>query len=92
MKQLCSLEQTIASTLLPSGKSLSIDEILAMVERFLTELSLGELERVRLLLLTLFSFPSIFHSKEWISLKQIAKIQNIEYQQALRSAEYSIEF
>ena len=92
MKQLCSLEQTIASTLLPSGKSLSIDEILAMVERFLTELSLGELERVRLLLLTLFSFPSICHSKEWISLKQIAKIQNIEYQQALRSAEYSIEF
>lgn len=63
-----------------------------MIERFLTELSLGELEKVRLLLLTLFSFPSIFLSKEWLSLKQIANIQNIEYQQALRSAEYSIEF
>ena len=59
-----------------------------MIERFLTELSLGELEKVRLLLL----FPSIFLSKEWLSLKQIANIQNIEYQQALRSAEYSIEF
>lgn len=86
MKQLCSLEQTLCSTKLPSGGELTLDELLRMVQRMLVEMTLGEQERLRLLLITLFSYPSLAESEQWSALVQAARLTNEEYQKAITNA------
>ena len=53
------MEQTSCSTKLPSGGELTIDDLIPMIQRMLTEMTLGEQEKLRLLLITLFSFPHL---------------------------------
>ena len=86
------MEQTICSTQLPSGGSLSLSELLPMIQRMMRELTLGEQEKLRLLLITLFSYPSLLNSPAWSSLVQTAELRIHEYVHALSAGEYSLFF
>lgn len=66
-----------------------MDELLSMVQRMMKELTLGEQEKLRLLLITLFSFPSILSTSAWKTLVQSAGIRIDEYVNALSAGEYS---
>lgn len=58
-----------------------------MIQRMITEMSLGEQEKLRLLLITLFSYPSIIHSQEWNSLVKAANLHIDEYIRAITAGE-----
>lgn len=58
-----------------------------MIKRMITEMSLGEQEKLRLLLITLFSYPSIIHSHEWKSLVEAADLHIDEYIRAITAGE-----
>ena len=89
LKQLCSLEQTLSSSWLPSGGQLTIEELLPMVQRMLTDTTLGELEKFRLLLITLFSYPFLLGTQQWSALVLSAGIQRVEFVRALTTAEFA---
>lgn len=89
LKQLCSLEQTLSSSWLPSGGQLTLEELLPMVQRMLTDMTLGELEKLRLLLITLFSYPFLLGTQQWSALVLSAKIQSVDFTRALTTAEFA---
>lgn len=89
LKQLCSLEQTLSSSWLPSGGQLTLEELLPMVQRMLIDTTLGELEKLRLLLITLFSYPFLLGTQQWSALVLSAKIQSVDFARALTTAEFA---
>lgn len=58
-----------------------------MIRRIMKEVTLGEQEKLRLLLITLFSYPSLLASPEWETLVQTAALHVDEYIAALAAAE-----
>ena len=87
LKQLCSLEQTICSSWLPSGGQLMLDEIIPMVQRMLIDTTLGEQEKLRLLLISLFSYPYLLGTQQWSALVHSAALRATESVHALAAAE-----
>ena len=57
-----------------------------MVQRMLTEMTLGEEERFRLLLITLFSYPSLADRPIWKSLVQASQLTSELYKQTIAIA------
>ena len=59
-----------------------------MIQRMMKEATLGEQEKLRLLLITLISYPSLLGSPEWERLVHAASLHIEEYILALSAGEY----
>ena len=59
-----------------------------MVQRLITDMTLGEQEKLRLLLVTLFSFPYLVGTQEWQALARSGDINMDSYLRVMKTAEW----
>ena len=59
-----------------------------MVQRMITDMTLGEQEKLRLLLVTLFSFPYLVGTQEWQALVRSGDIKMDSYLRVMKTAEW----
>ena len=79
LKQLCSLELTLPSSRFTSDGHLIMEEILLMVHRILLNTMLGKLEKLHLILITLFSYLFLLGTQLWSALVLSAGIHSVKF-------------